>query len=185
MKNAAVEVEQPRSPREHLFTYHKQTAYVSFIGAMLFVMLLEGVGVSFLLYKWSPILHWLHLIFCILVIIFLIVDLREVLKNPIVINNHQLTLKIGIRPSITVQLDNITEIRNGNICYENDRKNKDVLDLSLLGMDGPTFELVLDQPVETRALLGKPRLANRIFLTVDDKENFYRLINQHATKKSP
>ncbi|MHC0039651.1 hypothetical protein [Pseudoneobacillus sp. C159] len=169
---------------EHHFTYHKQTAYISFIVAMLFVMLLEGFGVSFFLFKWSPILHWMHLILCILLMTFLIADLRGVLKYPILIKNNQLSLKIGVRPEVLVDLNNISEIRSGNIHYEKDRKNKEVLDLSLLGMDGPTFEIVLDEPVETKALFGKTRLANRIFFTVDEKDPFYRLINQH-TKKSP
>ena len=44
---------------------------------------------------------------------------------------------------VMVETNNIMEIKNGNINYENDRNRKDVLDLSLLGFDAPTFEIVL------------------------------------------
>jgi hypothetical protein len=121
------------------FSYHKKSGYRGFIWAMVAVCTVETVGVSFLLYKWSLILHWIHLLLSVGTIVFLIIDLRAVTKHPIVIHNNELTIKIGIRPAITIPLSNIKEIKSGKINFENDRKNKEVLDLSLLGFDEPTF----------------------------------------------
>ncbi|MDZ5473360.1 hypothetical protein SM124_16700 [Bacillus sp. 31A1R] len=177
MSNLAINKEYGNQREEtKLFTYHQKSGYVGFIYAMIFVMILESVGVSFLLYKWSPILHWIHLVLGILTIIFLVFDLRAVVKNPIRIQENTLTLKIGSRPEYIVLIENVEDIKNGNINYENDKKSKDVLDLSLLGFDLPTFELVLKEPVESKGNFGNRKMIKRIFLTVDDEQSFYRLI---------
>lgn len=122
------------------FTYHKQSRYVGFIWAMIGVMALESVGVSIFLSKWSPILHWIHLTLSILVAVFLIVDLKVVVKHSILLSHNHLSLKIGIRPKVVIALENIKELRNGSLYYEENRRKKDVLDLSLLGFDAPTLK---------------------------------------------
>jgi hypothetical protein len=162
------------------FTYHKKCGYTGFIIAMLGVCVVETVGVSFLLYNWSPLLHWIHLILSVSTMLYLIADLRAVSKNPISFQNGDLTFKIGIRPEIRVPLANITEIKSGKINFENDRKNKDVLDLSLLGFDEPTFELVLTEPIPYR---NKP--IQRIFFIVDDERAFYELVGQRDRSLDP
>jgi hypothetical protein len=161
-----------------LFTYHKQSGYIGFTWAMIGVIVLESVGVSFLLYKWSPLLHWLHLILCMFIGVFLLVDLKAVVKNPISLKNNELAIKIGVRPKVMIAIKNINELRNGNIHYENDRKNKEVLDLSLLSFDAPTFEIELKQPIEMKALLGKSRSISRVFFTVDDQDAFSNMIKE-------
>ncbi|MGI8386921.1 hypothetical protein [Robertmurraya sp. P23] len=55
--------------------------------------------------------------------------------------------------------------------FENVRKNKEVLDLSLLGFDEPTFEIVLSEPIQ-----NKSKTIQRIF-SFDDERGFYELVN--------
>jgi hypothetical protein len=160
-----------------LFTYHKQSGYIGFIWAMVAVMVLETAGVSYLLYNWSPILHWIHLILSISVIVFLLVDLRAVTRNPIMIKNNELSLKIGIRPRVIITTENIKELKSGSL-YQEDRKNKEVLDLSLFSFDDPTFELVLNHPIKDSAMFGKTKDVTRIFFSVDDKTAFSNMIKE-------
>lgn len=155
------------------FTYHKKSGYTGFIIAMICVCMVETVGVSYLLYKWSPFLHWIHLLLSISTILFLILDLRAVNKNPIILQNDELIIKVGLRPAVHIQLSDILEIKSGKLNFENDRKNKEVLDLSLLGFDEPTFEIVLSEPIH-----NKNKSIQRIFFTVDDERAFYELVNQ-------
>jgi hypothetical protein len=155
------------------FTYHKKSGYTGFIIAMVCVCMVETVGVSYLLYKWIPILHWIHLLLSISTILFLILDLRAVNKNPIILQNDELIIKVGLRPAVHIQLSDILEIKSGKLNFENDRKNKEVLDLSLLGFDEPTFEIVLSEPIH-----NKNKSIQRIFFTVDDERAFYELVNQ-------
>lgn len=180
MKNTVIinQIESQNREKSQ-FTYHKQTGYIGFISAMMFVMILESVGVSFLLFNWSPILHWLHLMICILLMMVLIVELRSVMKNPILIRNGQLDMRIGIRPRVVLDIRNIKEVINGNINYENDKKYKEVLDLSLLTFDAPTFEIVLLEPIEIKGSFGNGRgLITRIFVSVDDQNMFYQRIRE-------
>ncbi|KAA9023821.1 hypothetical protein [Niallia endozanthoxylica] len=161
------------------FTYHKESSYTAFVWAMISVSLIEAVGVSFLLIKWSPILHWIHLSLSIFVIAFLLADLRAVKKHPITLENDILSLKIGIRRTVKIPVKHIKEIRKGNLHYENDRKNKDVLDLSLIGLADPTFEVVLENPVENKGLFGKVSHKKRIFFTVDNQQTFYNAVKKN------
>ena len=93
-------------------------------GLMIGVMALESVGVSIFLYKWSRILHWIHLMLSILVTVFLIVDLKAVMKHPILLSHNQLSLKIGIRPKVVIAVENIKELRNGSLHYEENRRKR-------------------------------------------------------------
>ncbi|MFP7296708.1 hypothetical protein [Neobacillus niacini] len=161
----------------NLFTYHKQSGYVGFIWAMVGVMVLETAGVSYLLYNWSPILHWIHLVLSLSVVVFMLVDLRAVTRHPILIKNNELTLKIGIRPGVTISLENIKELKNGSE-YQESRKNKEVLDLSLFSFDDPTFEIVLEQQMVDKAMFGKTKPITRIFFSVDDKAAFSTMIKE-------
>lgn len=161
-----------------LFTYHKQSGYIGFIWAMVGVMALETAGVSYLLYNWSPVLHWIHLVLSFSVIVFLLVDLRAVTKNPIMIINNELSLKIGTRPRVIIPTNHIKEIKSGSL-YQDDRKNKEVLDLSLFSFDDPTFELVLIHPIKDKALFGKTKDITRIFFSVDDKTAFSNMIKEN------
>lgn len=176
MENAA-KLEVFESNEGVVFTYHKQSGYIGFIWAMVAVMVLETAGVSYLLYNWSPILHWIHLILSVSIIVFLIADLRAVVKNPILIKSNELSLKIGVRPKVTISTKNIKEIKSGSL-YQEDRKNKEVLDLSLFSFDDPTFEIVLYQPIVDKAIFGKPKNIRRIFFSVDDKTTFSYLIRE-------
>lgn len=175
--NNTADAEGYQGNEEVLFTYHKQSGYIGFIWAMVVVMVLESVGVSFLLYNWNPVLHWLHLILSISVIVFLIVDLRAVTRNPIMIKNNAITLKIGIRPKVTIPTEDIRELKSGSL-YNEDKKNKEVLDLSLISFDEPTFELVLAQPIVDKAMFGKHKNITRIFFSVDDKTAFSNIIKE-------
>lgn len=175
--NNSAELEGYKGNEEVLFTYHKQSGYIGFIWVMVAVMVVESVGVSYLLYNWIPVLHWLHLIISISVIVFLIVDLRAVTKNPIMIKNNELSLKIGLRPKVTIPRKNIKVIKSGSL-YNDDKKNKEVLDLSLISFDEPTFELVLDQPIVEKAMFGKAKNITRIFFNVDDKIAFSNIIRK-------
>lgn len=152
---------------KRIFTCHKQSGYIGFVIAMIVITLLESAGVSYLLYNWNPLLHWLHLSICVSVIVFLAADLRALLKDPISLKDGQVSMKIGLRPEVVIDLDKINDILRGNINYEKDRRGKDVLDLSLLGFDEPTFELVLNDPIESKGLFGNIQMIHRIFLTVD------------------
>jgi hypothetical protein len=78
---------------------------------------------------------------------------------------------------VTISTNNIKEIKSGNL-YQEDRKNKEVLDLSLFSFDDPTFEIVLDQPIVDKAMFGKPKNITRIFFSVDDKITFSNLIRE-------
>lgn len=161
------------SVKNQPFTYHKKSGYTGFIIAMICVCLVETVGVSYLLYKWSPVLHWIHLFLSVSTILFLILDLRVVTKNLIILQNEELIIKVGLHPAVHIQLSDILEIKSGKLNFENDRKNKEVLDLSLLGFDEPTFEIVLSKPIH-----NKNKSIQRIFITVDDERAFYELVNQ-------
>ncbi|MFB3167848.1 hypothetical protein P5G62_012105 [Neobacillus sp. 179-C4.2 HS] len=78
---------------------------------------------------------------------------------------------------MTISIKNINEIKSGSL-YQEDRKNKEVLDLSLFSFDDPTFEIVLDQPIVDKAMFGKTKNITRIFLSVDDSTNFSNLIRE-------
>lgn len=108
--------------------------------------------------------------------LFLWVDTKKVVNQPIWVKNRTLHLSIGLRPKIAIPFDKIQLISNGREQYEEKRKDKSTLDLSIFVMEAPTLLLELNEPITYRTLLGKKKSTQRLFFFVDQKEQLVKLL---------
>ncbi|SFA71366.1 MULTISPECIES: hypothetical protein [unclassified Bacillus (in: firmicutes)] len=154
------------------YTYYKKIGYGGIIGAFIGVMVLEGIGVSYFLHSWNKALAIIHLIMSIYLIVYLVADFKAIKRNPITLKDGKLRIKLGLRIKAEVDLNNIESISSSRIHYEEDKKKRDVLDLNLIGFDDPDFEIVLKEPVRIKDFIGREYPIKKIYLSIDEKENF-------------
>ncbi|KAA0548782.1 hypothetical protein FZW96_06900 [Bacillus sp. BGMRC 2118] len=165
---------QTDSTSEHTFTFHKDSSYVAFQIAILSALVLEGVGFSFLLHNWKPWVAWLHTILSVYAIIFLISDIKAVMRNPLKLQDNKIMIRLGFRYKLDIPIANIKTIQDGKINYEHDKKKKDRYTVALLELEEPHFEIILHEPLVIVDSLGRKREILHIFLSIDNKDRFYR-----------
>ncbi|WHY87203.1 hypothetical protein QNH39_04915 [Neobacillus novalis] len=154
------------------FTLHKKIGYGGIMFGFLFVLVLEAGGVSYFLHSWSTVIAWIHLALSLYLIIFLISDYKAIKRNPVLLSPEKLHIRLGLRLKAQIYLHNIDSIKAGKINFEKDKKKKDVWNLTLFGFEDPDFEITLKEPLLLRDGVGRDCLIIKIYLTLDEKEEF-------------
>lgn len=164
-----------QSQHAQSFSYHRNVGYFGVLLTFVSVILIESIGLFFIIHHWSPLLSWLHIALNVYAFLYLISDYQGIKRNPFTVQEKHVTLRVGFRRKICFSLQNIKEIKDGKN-YDKFKKNKDVFIAHLLELDSPQIEIELIEPVITRNLFGKPIPINRVFVTVDHKVEFMRAL---------
>nr|WKN39631.1 hypothetical protein K4G66_13105 [Tunicatimonas sp. TK19036] len=159
--------------RDHqtAFTYHKKSAYPALMGALLLVTAVETVGVHLLLSRWNEGVAWGFTILSAYSFLFIWADIVAVLKRPIVIEDNQLHLRIGLRWQAIIPLQRINGISPVSGNYT---KDKSTLNLALLS--DPNVILTFAEPVTVQGLYGMEKTVSRLALPLDDVKTFEKLL---------
>jgi hypothetical protein len=155
---------------QRFFTTHKESGYVAIGVVLLFVLVIETVGLHFLLLRWSAVAAVTATILSVYTILFFVADLAALLKRPIVFEDSQLLFRIGIRWNALISLENIkgaTQIKNFDKA-----KEKRTLLCALTG--SPNLVIELNQPVTVTGFYGIRKQTQRIAFNVDDPAGFIR-----------
>ncbi|MFZ3587741.1 hypothetical protein ACOI1C_00400 [Bacillus sp. DJP31] len=155
------------------FSYDQDVSYGGFTFAIIFALVLEGVGISFFLHNWQPVIAWIHLVLSVYAILFLIADYKAIVRNSIIIDDSEVKIKIGFRSKIYVNIKNIKLIQDGKINFERDKKRKDMINFTLLQFEEPNFEIILKEPILYYDVLGRKTMVRCIYLSVDSKNLFF------------
>lgn len=159
------------------FSYHKEIGYKGILIALLSVILLESAGLFFLLHNWNPIVAYVHIFLNIYAVMFLVSDYRAIVRCPFIVTDTEIVLEVGSRRQITVPFYLIDSIQDGKR-FHDEKKNKDIFKAVLIEFDTPNFEISMKEPIETKTLLGKRILINKVYVTVDEKEQFRQLLKE-------
>jgi hypothetical protein len=112
------------------FTYHKESGTLGLMGGVILIILIETVGLHFLLSKWSELLGWVFTILSLYTLIQVFGIAKSLTKRPIVINASSVFLKYGIANEVNLLFEDIESIELSKKEVEKDPLTKR---LSLLG----------------------------------------------------
>jgi hypothetical protein len=157
-------------PGQKFFATHKESGYVAVWVVLLFVLVLETVGLHFLLWRWSPVAAAVSTALSIYTIVFFVADLASMVKRPIVFDNDQLLFRIGIRWNTTIARENIKRLTP--IKDFDKAKEKDTLLCAPANV--PNLILELHAPVTLNGFFGIRRQVQRIAFHTDDPAGLIR-----------
>jgi hypothetical protein len=163
--------------KKDAYSLHKKVGYGGMVFAFIFVLLLEGVGVSYFLHSWSKVAAWIHLVLSIYMIVFLIGDFKAVIRNPVLISQETIHFRFGLRMKVEVLLSNIEGIQSGKINYENDKKRKDVWVATLLEFEEPDIEIAFKEPIMIKDGIGREHVTRKMYLSLDEQHEFMRNVS--------
>lgn len=164
------------------YSLHKKIGYGGMVFGFIFVLVLEGVGVSYFLHSWSKVAAWIHLVLSFYMIGFLIGDFKAIIRNPVLLSQETIHFRFGLRMKVEILLSNIEGIQSGKINYENDKKRKDVWVATLLEFEGPDIEISLKEPIMIKDGIGREHITRKIYLSLDEKDEFMRKVNTLVLK---
>lgn len=163
------------------FTIHKNTSAVALNVMIIHAVVLETVGVHWLLH----ILHIPTIISIILLIIniygviFILGDMQALRLNPIYMNDDSLFLSQGLMKRAKIPFDYIEEIITDKEQLEQKIK-KDTLPFIVIDFEKvhPNVILKLNKPIQASLIMGIEREYIKVALRVDDPNSFIKKIEE-------
>ena len=162
------------TPKRNEFTYHKNSGVVSFLIAIIFILLIETTVIHILLLQFSLKAAWIMTALSIYTALQFNGFLKSIIKRPISIAGNKLFLRYGILSEACIDIENIDFIELTTKSIEFD---KDTRRLSPFGdLEGHNVYIGLKRECTLSGLYGINRKFRAIALFVDNKEDFRKQI---------
>ena len=146
------------------FTYHRKSGYVSILGILMFVLIVETFALHMIVMRWSVFAAWILTVVSLYSALWLVGDYHAIRVHPIIVSPERLYLRTGLRWRADIPLENVEGVEIGSA---RNPKAADYLRASILW---PRATLLLKDPIEIHGLFGRKKTAKRIGLSVDDPE---------------
>ncbi|WP_223033404.1 hypothetical protein [Hanstruepera marina] len=95
---------------ENEFSYHEKSGTISLLIGILMILIIETVGVHFLLTKWSSIAAWVLTLLSVYSFIMLCAHLKAITKRPHMLHSDSLELKLGLLGTTNIPFQKIEKI---------------------------------------------------------------------------
>ncbi len=169
-------------PGVQAFSYHKNSGYFGLFIMLVHAMAIEVIAVHALVAQWNTTAAWIvtaldfYLLFCI------IADYHAIRLSPVLVDKTTMKVQIGVRSSLEVELKNIQSIEYVTEFSKEQRKEKGSYFVTLPDFieESPQIEIKLKQPVTAHYVFGFKKEITKVYLTVDDRNRFYELINEQV-----
>lgn len=158
---------KPRPPVEAVFTTQRRSGHGLILGFLMFILILETVGLHLIVSHWNITLAWILTFGSLYALLWLIGDFHAVRLQPIVLTADALHVRCGLRWRATIPWAQIEQVRRAKTA---DRDRKDTLNAAVMGE--PRVMILCREPVVAVGLFGRRRMVNRVGLTVDEEPAF-------------
>ncbi|MFS0862454.1 hypothetical protein [Fredinandcohnia sp. 179-A 10B2 NHS] len=170
---------QPNENVGEVFSFHTKSGYFGIFIMLVHAMVIEVIGVHFLIAQWSTTAAWIFTAFDVYALLWIIADYHAVRLSPIVLSNGRLYAQVGVRRGIEVNLDNIKSVSSTitDKKSRNREKNSFAITLPDFFEEDPQFEIELKEPTIAILPFGKQKEITKLYVTVDEKDKFQHMLN--------
>ncbi|REK71847.1 hypothetical protein [Paenibacillus paeoniae] len=158
-------------PQGTCFTYHQTSQFKMVSIVFSIIIILETVGLHFLLSMWSPWAAWLSVAMNIYGILYLIAASRSMAHLPHRFTEQHMHIHYGFQGSAVIPLSIIDSIAQAVPRALGEKVPKHMY-LAYSSIDTPQFEIRLKQPLHVKGVYGISKQASSIVITVDDPKAF-------------
>lgn len=167
---------QPRVGEGELhFSYYRENSYGAVLGAIMFLLVVETVGLHLFIQSWSETIAWIITGLSIYSIFWLLGDFNAIRQRPIVVADNEILLRIGLRWTTRFSLKDIASIKR---IPELPEKHPLLLNAVVFGE--PQLLLTLKTPVLVKGFLGIRKTVDEIALTVDQQSKFIHIVQDNS-----
>ena len=163
------------------FSNYKNSGILTTLSAFIFVIGIEMTVVHLLVARWNPTVAWILTGLSFYSALQLIGIIRSVPKRPITIDDSNLILRFGILSETHIPFKAIESLRFAKSSEY--IKEEGTKTLSMLGeLENSNMVIHLHEPQQLEFLYGKPKSFTKLFLFIDDPQNFISQIETHLAK---
>lgn len=170
-------------PGVQAFSYHKNTGYFGLFIMLVHAMAIEVIAVHALVAQWNTTAAWIVTALDIYLLLCIIADYHAIRLSPVLVDKTTMKVQMGVRSSLEVELNNIQSIDYVTEFSKEQRNEKGSYFVTLPEFieESPQFEIQLKEPVIAHYVFGIKKEITKIYATVDDRNQFYELINEHVS----
>lgn len=163
---------KPAALSQNEFTYDKSSGYKNVFILVLFLLPTETVALHYWISSYNDTMAWVLTAISIYSVFFLLGDRNSIRHRPIAVTEYGLKLQIGIRWNTEIPFTQIEKIE----IREGDETSEKFANLTTFGYGN--IMLILKEKMTLRGIYGITKKADRIALSIDDKDRFVQLMNQ-------
>lgn len=167
-----------RRPADYLtrFSSYKENGLPAILIAILFIFLIEAIGMHFLLSLWNKIAAWIITGLSLYTCMQLFAHIRAIKARPIILNPHFFEIHNGLAGDSLIELDNINKIELSS----KTPGNRSSIKISLLkGLEPHNVVVYLKKPVTVTKAFGIKKQTDTVLFFVDKPKEFMNLIHEY------
>jgi hypothetical protein len=154
------------------FSTHREAGYAAIWSVLFGVSTIEIFSVHLLLMNYSHLAAVIVTAISVYGIVFIIADLSAIVKNPVVVLNNQLLLRMGLRWRLLTTPNNVACITPVKSSFE---PCKDCFRGAVFKSAANVY-IQFKQPVTVSRLYRKPLQVSRLVISIDDAAEFIAVV---------
>ncbi|MGF2616642.1 hypothetical protein FZC84_02460 [Rossellomorea vietnamensis] len=169
---------------EDSFTLHQKTSTIPLYIMIIHAILLETIGLHYLLHQWTPIVSWILLALNMYTVFFILAQIQGFRLNPVRITDDQLIIRLGFASRINIPLQKIESIKE----YEPPEKiGKETEKVTFKAIapdfieEKPQIEILLKESQKVFFLYGYTKSVSQIHIRLDDPSAFKLALTKKIT----
>ncbi|MCV9386120.1 hypothetical protein [Reichenbachiella ulvae] len=164
-------------PGVNEFTSYKESGVVALLIAVVLVVLIETVGLHFLLIRWNESVAWIIFGVSLYTAIQVLAHQKALKRRFIQVSESQLELKNGLFGDLVVNWDEVESIE----AFTRDIEEEGVEQLAFLkGLESYNLLIRFKNEVTIEKLYGMKKKCNSLLVQVDDRERFLNLVSERV-----
>lgn len=156
------------------FSSHRKSGYVAMVGVLLGLVAVETFAVHLMTARFSVPAACALTALSAYAAVWMVAETRAVVLNPLLVGNGELVARWGMLACERVPLDLIAYVGD----HEPAVPKRERLDLAAMG--GRAVWIELEQLLEVRGALGKPRLVRALKVSPDEAAAFKRALEPRS-----
>jgi hypothetical protein len=158
---------RPEAIAQNSFSYHRNSGYSTLILTLMFVSVVEIVGMHLVVRLWSGTVAWVLSALGAYAVLWMAGDYQAVRLRPVVATDDALLVRMGLRWSVSIPYTQIEQVQP--FAREaSSKRTPGYLHAALL--TDPQVVLVLRGPVRARGPYGIEKEVQRVGLAVDEAD---------------
>lgn len=165
------------------FTLHKNSSLAAMQIMLIHAVVIETIGVHWLLHEMSAILSIIMLILNVYTVIFFIGDIQAVRLNPLKMTDQSLYISLGLAKKMVLPIDNIESITIDPELLGAKLDRKTTIDFIAKDFDTVTPHMILELKRPSRAtyLFGMEKTYTRVALRLDSPAEFLEALKERMS----
>jgi hypothetical protein len=161
------------------FSLHQKSSLIAFYVMLIHAVVIETIGIHWLIHGMSPWVSIVLLILNIYTVIYFIGEIQAIRLNPLLVKNEQIYVSLGLGKRMIIPLKEIERIRWGKEAAEFNMKSKETIAFIAKDFEDVPPHCIIEfkKPLEASLFYGFKKSFAKAAIRLDEPERFKSLLS--------